>query len=189
MTFGGTDLEDALDRRAAEGALELITAGPWWRSCGPPVTVSAPRGGTRASRARDHAGKVAIQLSDEQLNLATVAHELAHALADVGHGHDAVFRAAYVDVVAVLAGPAGAGALAEAFVAMGVEPGDRGWPAPYRAVGDGFVITSGCSRLGAVGGFTVDADGNPDPAVALDAAGIEEHCPSITLGDRRGAHQ
>ncbi len=112
MAFGGTDLDDLLGREVAERRIAQLTAGPWWRSCGPTVIASAPRGGMRSSRTWDRPGHVGIQLSDEQLNLATVAHELAHALAGIEHGHDATFRAAFVDVVAVLAGAASASMLA-----------------------------------------------------------------------------
>jgi hypothetical protein len=142
MAFGGTDLDVPIDRGVAEQRIADITAGSWWRSCGPPVTVSTPRAGIRSSTARDDAGRVGIQLSDEQLTLSTVAHELAHALAGTGHGHDATFRAAYVDVVAVLAGAVSAEALNEAFAAMGVSTAERRWPRPHRAVGDGFVVTT-----------------------------------------------
>jgi hypothetical protein len=85
---------------------------------------------------------VEIRLTDDQLTTATVAHELAHALAGVDHGHDESFRAAYVDVVAVLAGTGPATALAEAFAAMGIAGGARRWPPPHRAAGDGFVVVS-----------------------------------------------
>lgn len=142
MAFGGTELDAPIDRAAAEQRIADITTGPWWRSCGPAVTVSTPRAGIRSSTARDRTGDVGIQLSDEQLSLGTVAHELAHALAGVGHGHDATFRAAYVDVVAVLAGGASAAALDAAFAAMHVAAADRGWPPPHRAVGDDFVVTT-----------------------------------------------
>ena len=141
MAFGGTDLDTSLRRAEAGRCLADLIEGPWWRSCGPLVTLSTPRAALRASRASDRPGHVAIELSDEQLDLSTVAHELAHALAGIGHGHDATFRAAYIDVVAVLAGATRAAALSEAFDTMQVPPGDRRWPAPHRAVGQGFVIT------------------------------------------------
>ena len=52
------------------------------------------------------------------------------------------FRAAYVDVVAVVAGAGDAAALGDAFAAMGLDVDERRWPAPYRSSGDGFVVTS-----------------------------------------------
>jgi hypothetical protein len=142
MAFGGTELDLALDRASADEAVAAITGGPWWISCGPAVTLASPRGGTRSSSTRARRDHVEITLAEGQLTLATVAHELAHALAGIGHGHDAVFRAAFVDVIAVLAGPDAADDLAGSFRAMRVDPGARTWPAPYWAVGDGFVVTS-----------------------------------------------
>jgi hypothetical protein len=142
MAFGGTGVDVALDRAGADLALATITGGPWWASCGPPVTLAPPRRGTRSSSARARHDQVRITFAEGQLTLATVAHELAHALAGVDHGHDGVFRAAYVDVIAVLTGPDSADGLADAFRAMGVDPGARTWPAPYWARGDGFVVTS-----------------------------------------------
>ena len=139
--FGGTDVDVQLDRSVAESKLAELVAGPWWRSCGPGVVVATPRAGVRSSCAAECAGGVGIRLSDEQLSVSTVAHELAHALAGIAHGHDATFRAAYVDVVAVLAGAASAAMLRDALATMGASCGDRQWPPPHRAVGDGFVIT------------------------------------------------
>ena len=48
---------------------------------------------------------MAVALATGQRDVATLAHELAHALAGVAGGHDARFRAALVDIVVVLAGP------------------------------------------------------------------------------------
>jgi len=140
--FGGTELDEQIDRRTAESRLAEVTAGSWWHGCGPAVSVARPRAGARSSSARGVSDRVEIQLTDGQLSVATVAHELAHALAGLAHGHDDAFRAAYVDVVATLAGAGPAAALAEAFVAMGIAAGERRWPSPHRVVGDGFVVVS-----------------------------------------------
>jgi hypothetical protein len=188
MAFGGTDLDVPLGRSAVERRVADLTTGPWWRSCGPSVAMATPRRGTRSSSAEHRTGHVTIRLADEQLTVATAAHELAHALAGVGHGHDAVFRVAYVDVVAVLAGSAHTTALADGFVAMGVAVGDRRWPAPYWAVGDGFVVTIG-SGLRPVGGTAVDTDGEAEAAVALHSTSVEEHSTPVTVGDRRGTDE
>jgi hypothetical protein len=142
MAFGGTGVDVALDRAGVDLALATITGGPWWISCGPPVSLAPPRRGTRSSRARARHDQVEITFAEGQLTLATVAHELAHALAGIGHGHDGVFRAAFIDVIAVLAGSDAADGLADALRAMGVDPAARRWPAPYWASGDGFVVMS-----------------------------------------------
>ena len=70
----------------------------------------------------------------------TLTHELAHALAGVTAGHDGWFRAAHIDVVALLAGAGAADDLARAYAAAGLTIGDRRWPSPVRGVGDGFAI-------------------------------------------------
>jgi hypothetical protein len=140
--FGGTELDEPIDRRAAEARLAEVTGGTWWRCCGPAVTVARPRAGTRSSSARGATDRVEIQLTEGQLSIATVAHELAHALAGVEHGHDDDFRAAYVDVVTALAGAAPAAALSEALAAMGIAAGRRRWPPPHRVAGEGFVVVS-----------------------------------------------
>ena len=140
--FGGTDL----DRTVALDDLVLmaagVVAGDWWASCGaPPVEVVGGRADASSSSARAGVGTgVLIRLAPTQRTAATVAHELGHALAGVGHGHDGRFRAAHVDVVAMLAGGALATILARAYAAHDVPPGDRSWPPPERARGPGFVI-------------------------------------------------
>jgi hypothetical protein len=139
--FGGTDLEadreiDDLARRAA-----AVTTGSWWRAAGAPdVTVTAARASARSSRARDDRGAVAVALAAGQQDVATLAHELAHALAGVAHGHDDRFRAALVDVTVVLAGPTAAAHLADALSRFDLAVAPRAWPPPARAEGDGFVL-------------------------------------------------
>jgi hypothetical protein len=150
MAFCGTRVDVTLDRAGVDLALATITGGPWWSSCGPPVTLAPPRRGTRSSSARARHDQVEITFAEGQLTLATVAHELAHALAGVDRGHDDVFRAAFVDVIAVIAGPDSADALADAFRAMGVDQGARTWPAPYWVCGDGFVVT--CAGSASIAG-------------------------------------
>jgi hypothetical protein len=140
MAFGGTRLDDPLDRAAVERALADIVAGPWWASCGPAAALTTPRRDARSSSTRDSTRGVEVRLASGQLSLATVAHELAHALAGTNHGHDGTFRAAYVDVVAMLAGAGCASALVDALGTMGVAPGTRRWPPPHRGLGDGFLI-------------------------------------------------
>jgi hypothetical protein len=189
MAFGGTDLDVPLGRSAVERRVAGLTTGPWWRSCGPAVAMATPRRGTRSSSAQHRTGHVAIHVADEQLTVSTAAHELAHALAGVGHGHDAVFRAAYVDVVAVVAGAVHATALADAFLAMDVAAGGRRWPAPYWAVGEGFVVTTVGSGLHPVSGTAVDTDGDADASVALHSTSVVEHSTTVAVGDRRGTDE
>jgi hypothetical protein len=69
-----------------------------------------------------------------------VAHELAHALAGVGRGHDRRFRTAEVDVVAMVVGADAARSLAESFDAFGLDRAERKWPSPWHLDGDGFRV-------------------------------------------------
>ncbi len=143
--FGGTDLEtprplDELTERAA-----AVCSTAWWaRAGGPTVRIVPARASARSSSARSGdaraRGTVTIRLADGQLDLATVGHELAHALAGVDHGHDPRYRVAAVDVISVLAGRTAAESLARAFAAYGLAQAERPWPAPARLEGDTFVV-------------------------------------------------
>jgi hypothetical protein len=140
--FGGTDADVAVGREALHARVAEVVAGPWWQASGPPVTVTTPRRSTRSSTARSRLGQlpVEIRLADPQLTLATVAHELAHALAGVEHGHDETFRAAHVDVAALLAGAGAAQRLAAAYAAFDLAVAARAWARPWRADGETFRI-------------------------------------------------
>lgn len=145
-TFGGTRADIPVDREELHRRLADVVDGPWWRRCGPPVTWSTPRRSTRSSTARTHptVGRgVEIRLAEGQLTTATVAHELAHALAGLTAGHGERFRAAHVDVVALLCGARAGESLAASYGAFGLAVGDRAWPAPWRADGASFRILTG----------------------------------------------
>ena len=151
--FGGTDAETQrpfgdLARRAA-----AVTTAGWWIECGGPVvTIIRSRSSARSSRARTvaHRDGVTVALAAGQHDVATVAHELAHALAGVGHGHDARFRTAAVDVATIVITPDAGSALAAAFADFGLDRLPRPWPSPWRMAGDGFRV-----------GFDVD----PNPVI------------------------
>ena len=91
----------------------------------------------------DERGAVAVALATGQRDVATLAHELAHALAGVAGGHDARFRAALVDIVVVLAGPGPAAHLADALARFDLAVAPRPWPPPACAEGEGFVLLGG----------------------------------------------
>lgn len=140
--FGGTDADVKLDRELLHARIVDAVAGPWWQASGPPVTVSTPRRSTRSSTARARSGErpVEIRLADSQLTTATVVHELAHALAGVADGHGETFRAAHIDVTALVCGSVVAARLAETYGAFGLAVGGRSWPAPWRADGATFRV-------------------------------------------------
>ncbi|MFV0308677.1 MAG: hypothetical protein ACK5OX_13145 [Desertimonas sp.] len=151
--FGGTGAErprslvDLAERSAA------VTTGEWWRQAGGPiVTIGGARSSARSSGARAVSGggagrHVEVALAVGQHDLATLAHELAHALAGVDHGHDALFLAALVDLTSVLIGSAGAEALSEALAHFALRPTARGWPRPWCAEGVGFRVVTGAAEV------------------------------------------
>ncbi len=139
--FGGTDADEPLDREILHDRITRVVSGPWWQRCGPVVTVTTPPKSTRSSSARSCGSEATeVRLADGQLTLATVGHELAHALAGVAGGHGESFRAAHVDVVDLLCGAGAAAALRAAYRAFDLTVGDRQWPAPWRADGESFRI-------------------------------------------------
>lgn len=142
--FGGTDAEDDRPLEDLAAAAAVLTAGEWWHAAGgPDVRVVAARQGAASSTARAAPiprAVVDVHLADGQHTLATLAHELAHALAGVARGHDAVFRAAHVDLSALLVSRTAAVALAHAYREIGVPAASRSWPSPVRVTGDGFVV-------------------------------------------------
>lgn len=140
--FGGTDADLPIGREALHLRIAEVVEGPWWQACGPPVTVATPRRSTRSSTARSTLGEapVEIRLADPQLTTATVAHELGHALAGVADAHGPLFRAAHVDVVALLCGATVARRLAVSYAAFELAVGGRRWSPPWRADGDSFRI-------------------------------------------------
>jgi hypothetical protein len=141
QAFGGTDLEDVAPFDELCAVAAIVTATDWWRSTlAPAVAIEPARSDAGSSSARVDGDAVVIRLAAAHRTRATLGHELAHALAGVHHGHDATFRAAHVDVVAMIAGASAAAALASAYGELGVPPAPRRWAPPVRAAGDGFVL-------------------------------------------------
>jgi hypothetical protein len=144
VAFGGTDATDDHDIAELAAAAAVLTAGEWWRSAGGPhVRVVAARRSAGSSTARAEpvpGAAVDVHVAAGQRTVATLAHELAHALAGVARGHDALFRAAHVDLTALLVGRAAALALTAAYRELGVPAASRAWPSPVRVTGDGFVV-------------------------------------------------
>ncbi len=140
--FGGTMLAEPRPFLELRLRAEAVVTGVWWqRAGGPPTEVVAARASAQASSARStDPARAVVRLAGGQLDEATLAHELAHVLAGVDHGHDERFRAATVDVIALLAGSDPAEALAASYRAFGLVIGARTWPPPVRAEGDSFVI-------------------------------------------------
>jgi hypothetical protein len=138
--FDGTDLEDVIDFSLLVERMQTITTGEWWP--GPVVDVIVARADAVSSSTRCAmsavGGRTTIRLAAAQITTATAAHELAHALAGPEVGHGAVFRTAYLDVVAVITNidttdrrrQLHVEQLATAFAEVGLSTGDRRWPPP-----------------------------------------------------------
>jgi len=136
--FLGTALEVDIGVAVAVDLANEVVATAWWP--GPSVTARAARSDAGSSSSRSGSGStgVVIRIAAGQATPATVAHELAHALAGVRRGHDARYRRAYLDVVRVLTNlkhserrhDLHVGQLSEAFRAFGLEVGQRQWPEP-----------------------------------------------------------
>ncbi|MCU0259381.1 MAG: hypothetical protein MUE78_00030 [Ilumatobacteraceae bacterium] len=126
--FEGTSLETVVDLASLRRSADQLTASPWWPRG--PIPVRAARSDAGSSSARVGPAGVEVRLAAPQQTVATLAHELAHVLAGVEHGHDAVFRRAHVDVVGALVGDEPAQWLAEAYEAFGLVVGARSWTQP-----------------------------------------------------------
>jgi hypothetical protein len=140
--FDGTDLEDVRLFADIAAVVHRVIDGGWWP--GPSVRVEAARRGAGSSATHGPVvrgvgeSSVAIRIAAAQATVATAAHELAHALAGVAHGHDAVFRRAYLDVIELITnldptdrrGETHVHQLADAFASAGLSVGARAWPAP-----------------------------------------------------------
>ena len=138
MAFEGTDLDATVELTELRERVRLVVAQRWWPGLHVDVVGARLDAGSSCARQRGSDGVVEIRIAGPQSSLMTAAHELAHALAGVPSGHDAVFRRAYVDVVGVLTnldstdrrGRLHADHLASAFDAAGLQLGQRRWPDP-----------------------------------------------------------
>ncbi len=136
--FDGTDLEDVVDFEQLCASMTAVMGGDWWT--GPSVEVRAARSDASTSRCIKSGGgdRTEIRLARPQTTVATAAHELAHALAGAGAGHGPLFRAAYLDVVAVITNidttdrrhDLHVDQLATAFSSSGLAVARRRWPPP-----------------------------------------------------------
>jgi hypothetical protein len=145
--FDGTDLESVRPFTEVASAISAVVGGAWWP--GFPVSVVAARRDAGSSSARRVEGETTvIRLAADQTTIATVAHELAHALAGPGAGHSGVFLAAYLDVVAVITNldsrdrrhQLHVDQLREAFDVAGLSVGPRQWPAPPERIDTAIVL-------------------------------------------------
>lgn len=145
--FEGTDLEQLRPFDELAELARVMVTGEWWP--GPPVRFQRARTDARSSSTRcaDRDGAT-VRLARNQMTVATVAHELAHALAGSAAGHDGLFRIAYADVVAVITNTVSTdrrrdlhvAQLLDAFEAAGLLVAVRRWPAPPAAASGAIAL-------------------------------------------------
>ncbi|MEP1124492.1 MAG: hypothetical protein ABJH68_11450 [Ilumatobacter sp.] len=137
--FDGTDLEEVIGVDRAVALIRSVTVRRWWPVGA--VQARAARADARSSATRcglEDGSVASIAIAAPQATVATAAHELAHALAGVAHGHDARYRRAHLDVVQAITnvdrtsgrGMIHVAQLASAYADAGLDVGDRVWPAP-----------------------------------------------------------
>ncbi len=129
QAFQGTLAEAPLTFAEVLELTRDLTSSPWWRCHGTTVTVVRGTGTAVHSNFQRHTGR--LTLTEAQQNPATLAHELAHAASDDGHGPR--FRAAMCALVRGLCGPRPAEMLRCEFDAAGLTVGQidlTGLPSP-----------------------------------------------------------
>lgn len=127
--FEGTSYESVVPFAELLALAELVTAATWW-PCGATTVVQARRDASSSSTRQRGSAVPVVRLAAPQMTPATLLHELAHVLAGLGAGHGERFRRAHVDLVGYAFGEHEAGWLLDAYAAVGLEPGERSWPAP-----------------------------------------------------------
>lgn len=138
--FDGTDLERRRPLAELRTLVEDVTSGDWWP--GPRVAVEAARADAELSRAVETSSGIRVRLAAPQLTVATMAHELAHALAGIEARHGTVYRRALLDVVEVVTNhdPTDrrlllhVDQLSQAFTDAGLTASERRWPPPPQSV-------------------------------------------------------
>ena len=127
--FEGTGYELTVTLDHLVRLAERVATSDWWVV--DRIDIRASRSDARSSATRwsGESGPV-IHLAGPQMTMATLAHELAHALAGRSQGHGPVYRRAHVDVVGALLGPTPAGWLEESYRLHGLGIGPRSWPDP-----------------------------------------------------------
>jgi hypothetical protein len=145
--FDGTDLESLRTFDEMSSVVAAVVDGPWWP--GGRVRVVAARRDAVSSSARERVDEgTEIRVAAGQTTIATVAHELAHALAGPAAGHSGVFLAAYLDVVAVVTNLDShdrrhrlhVDQLRDAFAAADLVVGERTWPPPPEATNTAIAL-------------------------------------------------
>ena len=141
---GGTTLEQQLSLDELRDAAAAIITSAWWPTRA--ITIGSARKDARSSRAHDRGDRDEIRVAAGQHDMATLIHELAHALAGTAAGHGPMFRAAHLDLMSLLAPPVVVDWLRRAYAAHGLAVGEREWELP--ALGTGQTASNGRDAVG-----------------------------------------
>lgn len=138
--FLETSYAERLGERGCRWLLDRLVATPWWASTGRPAPLlRAARVDSTRSTTVLADGRAELRIGPGMDQAHVLSHELAHLLATVPAGHGSGFRAAHVDVAAVLLGRHGATRLADRYTRAGLASAVRRWPSPPDA-GDGGLL-------------------------------------------------
>lgn len=144
LVFGETLFAEPIGEGGVLDLAAAIAVDPWWVECGVAFKVVPARRESNHSLARmgpSNDDVAHIRLTVHQQDAATLAHELAHLLAHV-HGadvaHGALFRAAEIDLVTLVCGPAASRRLERAFAGDGLDAAPRRWDAPSGRIDHGL---------------------------------------------------
>lgn len=127
--FEGTALETNVEFATLRRWCVAIVAAPWWT--GGAVDIGPARSDAHRSSATEHDdGECSVRLARTHTSCSVLNHELAHVLAGVARGHDALFRRAIVDITLATHGIEPSAWLLDAFAAFDLDLAERTWPAP-----------------------------------------------------------
>lgn len=133
LVFEETLFVEPLGATGVVDLARLVGADPWWVRNGIPFTVSPARRESLHSSAFVAGDTARIRLSIHQEDAATLAHELAHLLAnrhDPHAGHGPLFRAAELDTVTLVCGTTTAARLGRCFADSSLALARRRWQDP-----------------------------------------------------------
>jgi len=124
----GTSLEATCTLDELRAAATRIIRSPWWPVGD--IAVVAARADAHSSCARYREGRIEVRLAAGQMDMATLIHEMAHALAGLDAGHGALFRRAHIDIASAAIGAQAATWVERAYRAADLDIADRCWPQP-----------------------------------------------------------
>lgn len=129
--FLDTTYAERLGERGCRWLLDRLVATPWWAACGrsTPVLRAARADSSRSTTVLGE-GRSEVRIGPGMDQAHVLSHEAGHLLAAPDATHGPRFRAAHLDVAAVVLGRHGADRLFERYTRSGLRLEARGWPPP-----------------------------------------------------------